>query len=114
MPGETRVDARRRLGEVVSEVRRESGSVTDDPRRAPGLESGRDHERSDNPSEYRAIGRALRARRRPTSPAAWASGTGRPAWLGGLAPIYVAEATGSHVTDVDGTTYVDYQMGQAR
>jgi glutamate-1-semialdehyde 2,1-aminomutase len=40
------------------------------------------------------------------------SGTRSPraGWV--PAPIYVAEATGSHVTDVDGTTYIDYQMGQ--
>jgi glutamate-1-semialdehyde 2,1-aminomutase len=40
------------------------------------------------------------------------SGTRSPRAGWAPAPIYVAEASGSHVTDVDGTTYVDYQMGQ--
>ena len=40
------------------------------------------------------------------------SGTRSPRAGWGPAPIYVAEASGSHVTDVDGTTYIDYQMGQ--
>jgi glutamate-1-semialdehyde 2,1-aminomutase len=40
------------------------------------------------------------------------SGTRSPrsGWL--PCPIYVAEASGSRVTDVDGNEYVDYQMGQ--
>lgn len=40
------------------------------------------------------------------------SGTRSPRAGWAPSPIYVAEASGSHVTDVDGTTYVDYQMGQ--
>ena len=40
------------------------------------------------------------------------SGTRSPRAGWAPTPIYVAEASGSHVTDVDGTTYVDYQMGQ--
>ena len=40
------------------------------------------------------------------------SGTRSPRAGWGSSPIYVAEASGSHVTDVDGTTYIDYQMGQ--
>ncbi len=40
------------------------------------------------------------------------SGTRSPRAGWAPSPIYVAEARGSHVTDVDGTTYIDYQMGQ--
>jgi glutamate-1-semialdehyde 2,1-aminomutase len=40
------------------------------------------------------------------------SGTRSPRAGWAPSPIYVAEANGSHVTDVDGTTYIDYQMGQ--
>jgi glutamate-1-semialdehyde 2,1-aminomutase len=40
------------------------------------------------------------------------SGTRSPRAGWGPSPIYVAEASGSRVTDVDGTTYIDYQMGQ--
>jgi glutamate-1-semialdehyde 2,1-aminomutase len=40
------------------------------------------------------------------------SGTRSPRAGWGPTPIYVAEASGSRVTDVDGTTYIDYQMGQ--
>ena len=40
------------------------------------------------------------------------SGTRSPRAGWAPVPLYVAEASGSHVTDVDGTTYVDYQMGQ--
>jgi glutamate-1-semialdehyde 2,1-aminomutase len=40
------------------------------------------------------------------------SGTRAPrsGWL--PCPVFVAEGQGSHVTDVDGNTYIDYQMGQ--
>jgi glutamate-1-semialdehyde 2,1-aminomutase len=40
------------------------------------------------------------------------SGTRSPRAGWAPTPIYVAEASGSRVTDVDGTTYIDYQMGQ--
>jgi glutamate-1-semialdehyde 2,1-aminomutase len=40
------------------------------------------------------------------------SGTRSPRAGWAPCPIYVAETEGAHVTDVDGNTYVDYQMGQ--